>query len=347
VKVHAVSPGDLGAERLLGWVAVHDVRDAAGGLIARKGERIGAATAASLVAGVPREIHLIEMEPGDLHEEPAGERLARAVAGANVTVRGSSAGQWSLVAAGRGLLRVGVEPLAAVNAAEGVAVYTLFDRQVVDAGEVVGRAKVTPLVIPEAVVRDAEERCREAGGLVTVRPFRPARVTAVAPASLAPRARERFEAVLREKLDWFGAALVGQVYAPPDAAGLARSMAGGLDDGVDLLVAAGANALDPLDPVFAAVERLGGRFVRKGVPAHPGSLLWVARIGAVPVIGMPGCGMFSEATLFDLLLPRLLAGETLDEAALAEYGHGGLLGRDMAFRFPPYRAGRARGTLPE
>jgi hypothetical protein len=57
--------------------------------------------------------------------------------------------------------------------------------------------------------------------------------------------------------------------------------------------------------------------------------------------------MFSQATLFDLLLPRLLAGETVGSETLAAYGHGGLLGRDMAFRFPPYRSGRDRGTLPE
>ena len=113
------------------------------------------------------------------------------------------------------------------------------------------------------------------------------------------------------------------------------------------MVVAGANALDPLDPVFTAIERIGGRLVRNGVPAHPGSLLWVARVGPVPVLGMPGCGMFSQATLFDLLLPRLLAGETLGSTELAAYGHGGLLGREMAFRFPPYRAGRDRGTLPE
>jgi len=57
--------------------------------------------------------------------------------------------------------------------------------------------------------------------------------------------------------------------------------------------------------------------------------------------------MFSQATLFDLILPRLLAGVPVGAAELAAFGHGGLLGRDMAFRFPPYRAGLDRGALPE
>jgi hypothetical protein len=347
VKAHALVPADSSAERLVGWVLAHDVRDAAGALLGRKGERLDAASAARTVAGSREEVHFLEMEPGDLHEDPAGERVARAVAGAGVTVRDSSGGQWAIVAGKRGILRVATATLTAVNDLEGASVYTLFDGQVVDAGEVVARAKVTPLVIAEAVVREVEARARPVGGCVTVRAFERRPVGAVAPASLAPRARVRFEAVLREKLEWFGAPLARLAYAEAEAAALGRAVEDAVAAGARIVVIAGANALDPLDPVFAAIERIGGRLVRNGVPAHPGSLLWVARLGPVPILGMPGCGMFSQATLFDLLLPRLLTGETVGPEELAGYGHGGLLGREMAFRFPPYRAGRDRGTLPE
>ncbi|HZS33567.1 MAG TPA: hypothetical protein VFC42_09330 [Methylomirabilota bacterium] len=347
MKAHAVVPAAVGAERLVGWVLCHDVRDAEGRVLGHKGALLDAATADRLAAAVATEVHLLEMEAGDLHEVPAGERLGRAAAGAEVALRAAGGGQWSLLAGRRGILAVTVPALAAVNALEGISVYTLYDGQVVDAGEVVARAKVTPLVIPDGVVREAEALSRRAGGLVAVRGFRPLGVSAVAPAGLAPGGRARFEAVLREKLDWLGAPLVTLAYATPDAAALAAAVADGIAAGARIVVAAGANALDPLDPVFVAIERLGGRFVRKGVPAHPGSLLWVALVGGVPVLGMPGCGMFSQATLFDLLLPRLLAGEAVDATALAAYGHGGLLGRDMAFRFPPYRAGQDRGAVPE
>jgi hypothetical protein len=347
VKAHALVPRDAAAERLVGWVLAHDVRDAAGALLGRKGDRLDAAGAARLVAGSGSEVHLIEMEAGDLHEDLAGERIARAVAGGGVTVKDSATGQWAIVAARRGLLRVATGELAAVNGLEGVSVYTLFDGQVIDAGEVVGRAKVTPLVIAGSVVAEAEERGRRSGGCVMVRPFEARPVSAVAPGSLTPRVRARFEAVLREKLDWFGAPLSSLTYPEAEAPAVGQAIEGAVSAGARIVVVAGANALDPLDPVFAAIERIGGRLLRSGVPAHPGSLLWVARVGPVPILGMPGCGMFSQATLFDLLLPRLLAGETVGPDELAAYGHGGLLGREMAFRFPPYRADRDRGTLPE
>lgn len=89
----------------------------------------------------------------------------------------------------------------------------------------------------------------------------------------------------------------------------------------------------------------GARMERHGAPAHPGGLLWVARWGGRTVLGMPTCGMFSQATPFDLVLPRLIAGEGVDNHALAGLGNGGLLLRDMAFRFPPCRANAARGEL--
>jgi hypothetical protein len=346
VKAHAVVPREAGAERLVGRVLCHDVRDGAGKVALRKGRVLDAASARRLVEVAAGDVHVIEMEPGDLHEDPAGERLALAARGPGVKVRDAAGGQWSLVAEGRGLLEVRTGALAAVNALDGLSVYTLYDAQVVDAGEVLARAKVTPLVIAEAVVREAEARAA-AGGLVAVRSFRPLAVAAVAPASLDARARERFAAALREKLAWFGAGLTRLDYVDADAGALARAMAAGVADRAELLVAAGANALDPLDPVFAALERLGGRVVRRGVPAHPGSLLWLAALGSIPLVGMPSCGMFSQATMFDLVLPRILAGRPVGAAELAAFGHGGLLNRDMAFRFPPYRAGQERGALPE
>jgi molybdopterin biosynthesis enzyme len=340
-------PSEVGAGRLVGLVPAHDVRDGEGRVVVRKGTVLDAGAAGRLAALGGREVHLIEPEPGDVHEDPAGSRLAAAAAGEGVEVGEAAGGQRALRAGRRGLLRVDAAALAAVNAVEGVSVYTLYDGQVVDAGEVVGRAKITPLLIAEATVAEAERRARAARGLLAVRAFRPAAVAAVAPATLPPKVRARFEAALREKLDWFGARLVHLAFLPPEAPALAEGLRAALAGGAEVLVVGGANALDPVDPVFLALDLIDARVVRRGVPAHPGSLLWLARSGATPIVGMPSCGMFSQATLLDLILPRLLAGETVGAAELAALGHGGLLGREMAFRFPPYRAGQDRGALPE
>ena len=79
--------------------------------------------------------------------------------------------------------------------------------------------------------------------------------------------------------------------------------------------------------------------MRRGLPVHPGSMLWIAELGQVRFLGLPGCGMFSMATAADLVLPRLLTGEQLDATSLAELAHGGVLNRDMRFRMPEVRPG--------
>jgi molybdopterin biosynthesis enzyme len=170
-------------------------------------------------------------------------------------------------------------------------------------------------------------------------------IGAVARESLDPKQRARFEQALAQKIDWFGSRLLPIRYAGPSARSVADELAALRREGSELSIVAGASALDPLDPVFGALELIGARMERHGAPAHPGSLLWLAFWEGRPVLGMPTCGMFSQATTFDLVLPRLLSGEPIGNREIAELGHGGLLSRDMAFRFPPYRPSVARGEL--
>jgi hypothetical protein len=347
MKVHAIAPRQAGVAALVGRVMCQNARDPTGKLLVKKGAVLDADAAARLVEGLEGTVHLLEMEPGELHEGAAGSRLAAAAAGLNVGVRAAAGGQWSLVALARGLLEVDVARLDSVNALEGVSVFTLYHGQIVDVGEVVGRAKVIPLVIPESVVREAERRsgASGAGGMVAVATFQPLPVGAVAPAGLDERARARFASALSEKLTWFGAPLSSLEFAGADPVQAALAMETCLRQGARVLVVAGANVLDPLDPFFCALERLGARIVRRGAPADPGSLLWLERLEGTVVIGVTSCGMFSQGTLFDLVLPRILAGEELEAGDLAGYGHGGLLTRDMRFRFPPYRKGADRGSV--
>jgi len=332
-------------EALVGRVLCHDVRDAAGKVAVAKGARVDGATAQVLLDTPWDEIHVIAPDPGDIHEEDAGRRLASAVVGDGVEVKGYTGGQWTLVATRRGLLRIRRDALADVNAREGIAVFTLFDGQPVQAGETVAKAKVTPLVIAAETVDAIEATGRAAGGIVTVKPFLPRVVGVVARESLDARQRARFEDALRLKLDWFGSRLLPVRFAGPSPRSVADELGALRDEGADVLIVAGASALDPLDPVFGGLTLLGARMERHGAPAHPGSLLWVARWDGGSVLGMPTCGMFSQATTFDLVLPAILAGETVGNAEIAALGHGGLLSRDMAYRFPPYREGAVRGEL--
>jgi molybdopterin biosynthesis enzyme len=168
--------------------------------------------------------------------------------------------------------------------------------------------------------------------------LRPVRVAVLVKEHVTGAARERFEASVRAKVAGLGATLAGIEYVP-DAE---RPVADALRDvirgphGARIVLTAGGASTDPADPFYRAVDALGGRVVRHGVPSHPGSMLWLGRIGRVAVIGLPSCGAFSKATAADLLLPRLVAGQPATAATVAKLGHGGILTRSQRFRFPAY-----------
>jgi hypothetical protein len=333
------------ADELVGTVLCHDVRDGAGKIVRAKGATLDSEGAVAVLAAPWEEIHVLALDPGDLHEEQAGARLASAVVGDGVEVKGYTGGQWALAATRRGLLRVDVKALAEVNAHGPISVFTLFDGQPVEAGEVVARAKVTPLVVAETTLQAVEATARRAGGVMGVKAFRPLTVGVVARERLDDKQRVRFETALRQKIDWAGGALLPVRYAGAAPQSVVAELTALDQAGGDLLIVAGASALDPLDPVFGGLQLMGASMERHGAPAHPGSLLWVARFRGKGILGMPTCGMFSQATTFDLVLPRVFAGEPVGNAEIAALGHGGLLSRDMAYRFPQYRANVARGEL--
>src|SRR2546426_7379169 len=116
-------------ETLTGTVLCHDVRDAAGKIVGSKGARLDAASASAVLAAPWDEVHLLAMEPGDLHEEEAGGRLARAVIGEGVEVKGYTGGQWTLAATPRGLLFIPREALGAGKGPGGGSGFTPFHRQ--------------------------------------------------------------------------------------------------------------------------------------------------------------------------------------------------------------------------
>jgi hypothetical protein len=339
---------DIGADAV-GLIAAHAVRDSAGTkFVLRKGDAVGTEHLAPLRSLGDRELHLVGADADEIHEGEAGARLARAVAGPGIGIRGPAESQYTLLAQTRGLLRVDVERLFAVNSQDGISVLTRFDYQPVEEGDELAGAKVTPLVMPRATIESVERICQD-GPPLRVLPFRPMRVAALVLERVDQRSRDRFQAALERKLEWFGSELV--------AVGEARSgdryvaaLRGVLEAQPDLIMAAGASSLDPLEPLFSALDAVGARIVKHGVPVHPGSLFWIAYVGSVPLFGLSSCEMFSHRTILDLVLPRLFAGEPIGRDDLARLGHGGMLGREMAFRFPNYGTvslGQANGKAGE
>ena len=348
MQARRLGPSDLLAlspDKLEGAVLLAPVTLA--GATLRKGARLDRAWAARLLetarsGGVGEAVRLAWLDAGDLHEDDAAACLSRAAAGPGIRVGDARQSRLDLVARWDGVVHVRVAELTSLNALDPLEVFTLYHGQCVVAGETVASVKVAPHVVAAAVVAAGEAIARAAAPLVDVKPLVPLEVGAIAAEALTPAALQRFESGIRLKVEALGSRFAGStVVGNPDPAGAQRDASLALarlvrERRLPVILVGGVSSGDPLSPFFAALEGLGGRLLRRGVPAHPGSMIWLADLDGSRLLGLPQCGMFSMATAADLVLPRLLTGEALTAADLAELAHGGVLGPAMRFRFPAY-----------
>jgi len=340
VRLERLVAGRPAPARLAGAVLARDL--VVGTARWSKGRRLTRADLDAFAATPPSgvgPVTVIVIEPGDLHEDDAALRLAAAVAGPGLETRGPVQSRVDLYAQHDGVLHVRSSDLERVNRLDSLEVFTRLDGSIVAAGDLVASVKVAPHVVAASVV-DAGARIARNGRrpLVRVAPFRPMRVAVVVKESLRASDRPRFERSVRDKVESLGSIVTGIAYvADEDEAVTAALAATRRGPGrANVVLTAGGRSTDPSDPFFTAIERLGGQVVRHGVPAHPGSMLWLARIGRTAILGLPTCGAYSKATAADLLLPRLLTGEPPTLETVSHLGHGGVLTREMRFRFPPY-----------
>lgn len=345
--MHAVLVERAGAsrEQLIGRLICHDLRFDDGRVAIAKGRVLNEDDATCALTLGWAELHLLALDAGDVHEQEAGDRIARAVAGTGIEVRAASGGHWPLAAAHRGVLAIDNAALEGVNDLDGPCVYTLLDGQIVDDGEIVARAKLIPFAVTQQTLLGVDAQASASDGVIRVRPFISHRVGGVVHGSLGARAITRFRDAVAEKIAWFGSSLGALETAGPSSEEIVGAFASVARAGAQIVLVAGTKAMDVLDPTFTALEQMGARMIRHGLPAHPGSLLWLADWNGIPIVGMPTCGLFAQATVFDLVIARLLTGERLDRRALSRLAQGGFLTRDMAFRLPAYRDTAARGAV--
>lgn len=282
------------------------------------------------------EVHVVELEPGDVHEDDAARRLAAALAGAGLEATPPVQSQARVVARHRGLVRVSGATVDAINSLGYISVFTLMDGQAVAEGEEVAGCKVTPVAVPGGLLEEAERLCRQKGPVIELLPFRPLKTFVVATERLKPKAREIFRAAVTAKLGWYGALVlaVREVARTPGAVAAAYREA--VEGGAELVLFAGASAIDPLDPAYAELTRAGGHVLQLGAPMHPGSMLWLGSLRQAAVVGVASCAGFGRNSSLDLLLPFVFAYGRADAGDLLRLGHGGLIEAGAGRRFPPY-----------
>ncbi|MDB5406907.1 MAG: 4-diphosphocytidyl-2C-methyl-D-erythritol kinase [Rhodospirillales bacterium] len=319
--------GEIPVGESAGAILVHSVKLA--GRALKKGRVLTEEDAAALAAAGIARVTVARIGADELGEDAAATLLARAAAGANVTVANAFTGRANLFAAERGLCVFDRERLDALNLVdEAVTLATLPPYAVVEPKQMVATVKIVPFAVP----RDTIERCvaLASGGesILRVAPFLKLNVGLIQ--TRLPGMKEtifdKTVGVTASRLESLGSSLMGETRCAHAVDALAAELKALLERKPDLVLVAGASAIvDRRDVIPAAIVACGGRIEHFGMPVDPGNLILLGRIGGVTVLGLPGCARSPKENGFDWVLQRLAAGLTVGSQDIMRMGAGGLL----------------------
>ena len=337
---------EFALDAALGTVAAHTHR--LPGRVIHKGAVLDAAALAALRAAGRQAIVAARLEPGDVAEDQAAERVARVLLAPGLSAGRAGTGRVNLHADAPGLLRIDAARVDAINAVdEAVTVATLPDYAAVGAGDMVATIKVIPFAVASGVLDAVEANAHSGGSLLGLHPFRPFRVGLVL-SELPGMKNSVIEGTIEAmgaRVAGLGGSMLPPVRCAHETAAIAGHLARLEADGATLLLVAGASAtVDRRDVGPAAIVAAGGQIEHFGMPVDPGNLICLGRIGAIQALVLPGCARSPKANGIDWVLQRLFAGLAVDAAAIMRMGVGGLL-KEFAGR--PLPRARAAAAAPE
>jgi molybdenum cofactor synthesis domain-containing protein len=333
----------------VGMVLCHDITQIIPGRVKgrafRKGHIISSDDVPKLLDLGKEHIYVWEQSDDLVHEDDAALLLANRTAGPGLTWGQPNQGRVNLQAEYDGLLKVEVDRLQQVNNVADICFATLHNNRIVSKGQVVAGTRVIPLAIERHLLDEAAGFCAGASPLISVKPFKPLWVGVVTTGSevYEGRIKDGFCQVIRQKTLPFGARVIGQVIVPDVPECITEEIHKMIDEGAELVLVTGGMSVDPDDVTPTGIRNTGAEVITYGAPVLPGSMFMLAYLGHIPICGLPGCVMFNNTTIFDLLLPRIFAGEVIARNGITALGHGGLCEECEVCHYPACPFGKAGG----
>ena len=267
-----------------------------------------------------------EAEKG-VHEEDAAIRMARASIDSSVFYSRPHQGKVNLLAKISGLLKVKSEIVKQVNLIDDFVFATKSSNIWVKKGELLGSVKIVPLTVDEPRMKKVEKILNSNKPVIRILPLKVKKVALVITGTevYEGRIKDAFFPILSAKLAEYGLKIKGKVIVPDDLEKIKEKIMAFKRGGYDFILVASGMAVDAGDVTPAAIRKTGAEVVTRGVPVFPGSMAMLAYLDGTPVMGLPACVIPDKVTSFDVLLPRVLAGDKITKEEIAGLGHGGML----------------------
>jgi len=273
-----------------------------------------------------KQVYVLELSEGEVHEDEAGIRLAKAEAGFGIKLQGPKEGKVNLIAEIKGLLQVNKELLEKINSIDGIILSTLHNFMLCTPGMLVGGTKIIPLVIKEDKIKKVEDLYRKEGPVMNILPFKEYKVGVVITGNeiFEGRVEDKFGGILHKKIEALGSHILAKVVSPDDKKIIAKNLINLKKESAQLILVTGGMSVDPDDVTLASIKSVGADIESYGSPVLPGAMFLLAYWDGVPVLGVPACAIYYKRTVLDIILPRILAGIKVTKKDIIKLGYGGL-----------------------
>ena len=318
---------EIKIEDAVGCILSHDVTKIVPGefkgRLFKKGHVIKEEDIPKLLDIGKEHIYVWEQKEGELHENDAAIRIKDLVLGEGCYISEEiKEGKIDFFAKKMGVLRVDKEELLKLNMLGEIIVSTMHNNTPVKVGE---KTRVIPLIINEEKIIEAEKLINEK--IISIDEIKPKKAVLITTGNevYKGRIKDAFLPVMKEKLEDYGGEIVKQVILPDDKEMISSNIIKAIEeDKVDMVICTGGMSVDPDDVTPSGIKDCNGEIVTYGAPVLPGAMFLLAYYKDTPILGVPSCAMYSKRTIFDLVLPRILAEEKLSYKDIAAYGNGGM-----------------------
>ena len=283
-----------------------------------------------------KHIYVLSLSEYDLHEDDAALRIASAICGKNLIWTQPSEGKSDILSQKKGLLKVDVKGLSRINKLGNVIVSTLKTNFLCEKGQRVAATRIIPLLIARKKIEKLENLARQYQPILQLMPFHKLRVGGVVTGSEISNGlvKDEFDKYVARKVKDYGCEFVKKIIVPDQPQSIAAAVLELKRLGCELILTTGGLSVDPDDVTKTGIRKSGAKIIAYGSPVLPGAVFLYGLLESATILGLPACVFYHASTIYDLILPRVLAGERLTANEIADMGHGGLCLDCDTCRFP-------------
>ena len=236
-------------------------------------------------------------------------------------------GKINITAKEDGILKIDINTLNKINKIGEIILVTKYNNSYIKKGETVAATRVIPLLIEKTQLDEMEKLVKDKNVLTFKKIDKNKKLALITTGNEVYNGiiKDKSKEALLKKYKKYELNDMEQVFSPDDKDTIKKYIKK-FENEKDIIMCTGGMSIDPDDVTPSAIRESNWEIVTYGTPVLPGAMFMLAYKGEKVLIGLPGGVVFSEKTVFDILLPRILADDRITRQEIIEMGHGGLLG---------------------